>query len=125
MTDGRPFDYPDDAGLPPPVPPPYPGYPGYNGGYPPYPFPAPYKPPGTSGMAIGALVSALAGLVFCGLPSVAGLILGVIAMRQTRQTGQDGYGLALAATIIGGLVTAFMALGFLLWIGVFATGLTA
>ena len=125
MTDGRPFDYPDDAGLPPPVPPPYPGYPGYNGGYPPYPFPAPYKPLGTSGMAIGALVSALAGLVFCGLPSVAGLILGVIAMRQTRQTGQDGYGLALAATIIGGLVTAFMALGFLLWIGVFATGLTA
>lgn len=121
MTDGRPFDYPDDAGLPSPVPPPYPGY----NGYPAYPFPAPYKPPGTSGMAIGALVSALAGLVFCGLPSVAGLILGVIAMRQTRQTGQDGYGLALAATIIGGLVTAFMALGFLLWIGVFATGLTA
>lgn len=123
MTEDRPLDYPDDAGLPPPVyppPPPYPPYPGY----PPYPYPPP-KPLGTNGKAIGALVCALAGFVFCGLPSVAGLILGVIAMRETKRTGQDGYGLALAGTIIGGAITAFMVLGLLLWIGVFATGLTA
>ncbi|MGW0159017.1 DUF4190 domain-containing protein [Mycobacterium sp. NPDC003323] len=119
MTGDRPLEYPDDAALPPPVHhPPYPGYPAYPG----YPPP---RPVGTNGMAIGALVSALAGLVFCGLPSVAGLILGVIAMRQTKRSGQDGYGLALAGTIIGGVVTAFMVLGLLLWIGVFATGLTA
>jgi len=42
--------------------------------------------------------------VLCGLPSIAGIILGVIAMRETKQTGQDGYGLALAGLIIGSLV---------------------
>lgn len=127
MTGGYPYGRPGDPGLPPPPPaqgyppatgapyPPYPNYPPYAG----YP---PYRPPGTNGTAIAALVSALAGVVFCGLPSVAGLILGVIAMRQTKQTGQDGYGLALAATIVGALVTVVMVLGTLLWIGLIAGG---
>lgn len=117
MTEDKPLDFPDDAGLPPPI---YPGYPDY----PPYPYQPP-KPLGTNGKAIGALVFALVGVMFCLLPSVAGLILGVVAMRETKRTGQDGYGLALAGTIIGGLVTAFMVLGLLLWIGVLASGLTA
>ncbi len=56
------------------------------------------------------MVTALAGLVFCGLPSIAGLILGIIAMRECKRTGQDGYGLALAGTIIGGLVAALLVL---------------
>ncbi len=68
------------------------------------------KPPGTNGKAIAALVTALAGLMFCGLPSIAGLILGIIAMRECRRTGQDGYGIALAGAIIGGLVTALWVL---------------
>ena len=127
MTDDRPYDYPDDAGLPPPV---YPGsYPPPPHGYPHQPYyhqqPQYQRPVGTNGKAVGALACALAGMVFCGLPSVAGLILGVVAMRETKRTGQDGYGLALAGTIIGGLVTAFMVLGLLLWIGVLASGLTA
>lgn len=62
------------------------------------------KPPGTNGKATAALVTSLAGLLLFGLPSIAGLILGIIAMRETKQTGQDGYGIALAGTIIGGLV---------------------
>lgn len=33
-----------------------------------------------------------------------GIILGIIAMTETRRTGQDGYGIALAGTIIGALV---------------------
>lgn len=141
MTDGppqpppgdpdAPLDYPADPGLPPPVyPGPHPGFPGPPPGYPPMGFPGypgydPYLPPkplGTNGKAVGALVAALVGLVFCGVPSVAGLVLGVIAMRETRRTGQDGYGLALAGTIIGGLVTAGLVLMILLWIGVFASG---
>ena len=44
----------------------------------------PGKPLGTNGKAIAALVTALAGLVFCGLPSIAGLILGIIAMREMQ-----------------------------------------
>ncbi len=62
--------------------------------------------------------------LFCGLPSVAGLVLGVIAMRETRRTGQDGYGLALAGAVIGGLITAGLVLLTLLWIGVVVSGFT-
>lgn len=129
MTGGHPYGPPDGPSLPPPLPPqayppgpaaPYPPYPGY----PPYAGYPPYRPPSTNGTAIAALVSALAGLVFCGLPSVAGLILGVIAMRQTKRTGQDGYGLALAATIVGALATIVMTLGVLLWIGLMARSMT-
>lgn len=122
-----PVDYPTDPGLPPPVyPRPYPPGPGYPPpGYA-YPGYDPYrqKPLGTNGKAIAALVTALGGLVFCGLPSVIGLILGVIAMRETRRTGQDGFGLALAGVIIGGLATTGLVLYALLWIGIIASGFT-
>ena len=118
-----PVDYPSGyPQLPPPVypqdggyPPPYPGYLPYD----------PYgqgRPLGTNGKAIASLVAALAGLVFCGLPSIAGLILGIIAMRECKRTGQDGYGLALAGTIVGALVTALVVLYFVFVIGIAASG---
>jgi uncharacterized protein DUF4190 len=122
------FDYPADAGLPPPVYPPtypagYPGYPAapgyYAGGYDPY---RPAKPPGTNGKAIAALVTSLAGLFCCGLPSIVGLILGVIGMRETKRTGQDGYAIALIGAIIGGLAVAGWVLYLLLSIGIYASG---
>jgi hypothetical protein len=138
-----PVDYPTNLGLPPPVygpgysgppgypPPGYPppGYQPYAGGYPyatdPYdPYRA-VKPLGTNGKAIAALATALAGLLFCGLPSIVGLFLGVIAMRETKRTGQDGYGIALAGTIIGGLVTVGWGLYLLLIIGLYASGWSA
>ena len=123
-------DYPMDAGLPPPVYPPpypgpagYPGYPGgpgiYAGGYDPY---RPTKPPGTNGKAIAALVTSLVGLLCCGLPSIVGLILGVVAMRETKRTGQDGYAIALIGAIIGGLVVAGWVVYLLLYIGIYASG---
>lgn len=101
----RPWDYPSDAGLPPPVyPPPYPGY------YPnPVPYP-PFTPTGTNGKAIAALVTSLAGLVCCGLPSIVGLVLGLVAMRETKRSGQDGYGLAVAAVVVGTLIIVGYAL---------------
>ena len=119
-----PVDYP--TGYPPLPPPVYPqdaGYPaaGYPGFQPYDPYRA-VKPPGTNGKAIAALVSALVGFMFCGLPSIAGLILGIIAMRECRRTGQDGYGLALAGTIIGGLVTAMWVLYLVFVIGIAASG---
>ncbi len=123
-----PVDYPTGyPTLPPPVNPQAAGYP--QAGYPPaYPGYQPYdpyrpgKPLGTNGKAIASLVTALAGLVFCGLPSIAGFILGIIAMRECRRTGQDGYGLALAGTIIGGLITALVVLYFVFVIGLAASG---
>jgi hypothetical protein len=95
----RPLDYPVDAGLPPPVfPPPYPGY------YQPHPAYPPFRPAGTNGKAIAALVTSLAGLICCGLPSIVGLVLGLVAMRETKRRGQDGYALAVAAVIISTLI---------------------
>jgi Domain of unknown function (DUF4190) len=113
-----PVDYPTDYPLPPgypPMPPPvhpawYPGH-GY---YPPAPYgsPGPYGPygpygggvpPGTNGKAIAALVCALTGLVvcMCFVPSLAAIVLGLLAMAETRRTGQAGYGLAVAGVVVG------------------------
>lgn len=107
-----PVDYPlDYQGPPPPFPPPY------TGGYP-YPYDPyrPVRPPGTNGLAIATLVTALVGLFFCGVPSLVAVIIGPMAMRQTRRTGQQGFGIALAGTILGALVL----LGVLLYVLFFA-----
>jgi hypothetical protein len=120
-----PLDYPGNyPPLPPPVYPPAPA-----GGYPGYPYSGmpydPYrlaKPMGTNTKAIAALVTSLVGLMFCGLPSIAGLILGVIAMRETRRTGQDGYGIALAGAIIGGLVAVLWLFYFVFMVAIAASG---
>ena len=137
-----PVDYPAAyPPMPPPVypqpgggyPPPPPGYPppGYGAGYPsPYPGYPPYsydpyqtvKPLGTNGKAIASLITSLAGLVCCGLPSIAGVILGFLAMRETKSTGQEGYGIALAGTIVGGLVITFFVLYLMVAVILGATG---
>ncbi|CAN5287455.1 hypothetical protein BH11ACT6_BH11ACT6_59610 [soil metagenome] len=124
-------DYPPPAGYPPPPPqyspgyPPPPGYaPGYPQAYPGYPPYDPYntgKPHGTNGKAIAALVTAISGPVLCGLPSIAGIILGIIAMRETKRTGQDGYGLALAGLIIGCVVVVLVVLYILFMIVIAAS----
>lgn len=82
-------------------PPPPPGVPGYPPGY--------HYPPqrGTNTMAILALVLSL---VFAPV----GIILGHLARKQIRETGEDGDGLALAGMIIGYVLTG---LGLLLCVG--------
>jgi hypothetical protein len=102
-----PTPYPAPTGYPYPAPG-YPAYPGYGDPYDPY---RPTKPPGTNGKAIAALVTSLAGLLLCGLPSIAGVILGIVAMRETKRTGQDGFGLAVAGLAIGVVI----AVGYALW----------
>src|SRR5215207_2076425 len=125
-------DPPPPAGPPPGSPGPYgqPGYaqpehaqPGYGQpGYAPPGYPPPgYGPPGyppvyvrpTNTMAILALVMAF---VF----APAGLILGIVARKQIRETGEDGDGLALAGIIVGGIVTAIFVLFIVFWIIAFA-----
>lgn len=106
--------YPGGAGLPPPL---YPGPP-LPGAYPGHPAPGyyyspyPARPQGTNGKAIAALVTSLAGFVCC-VPALVGLLLGIIAMRETKSSGQDGYGLALAGVVVGGFIMA----GYLLYLG--------
>ncbi|MDF1928678.1 DUF4190 domain-containing protein, partial [Mycolicibacterium smegmatis] len=97
---------PPAAAFPPPYPPPQPGF-----SYAPF---DPYgRPPGTNGLAIASLVCSLAGMLCC-LPGLAGLVLGILGMRETRRTGQDGYGIAVAGTVIGAFVTVGIALYFVL-----------
>src|SRR5829696_5794710 len=121
-SDDNPYGVYPAAPPPPPGPPAYgppPGYgapPGYgppHGYGPPPGYPQPYGRP-TNTMAILSLV-----LAFVFAP--AGLILGIIARRQIRQTGEDGDTLALAGIIVGGIVTAIFVLLILFWIIAFAS----
>jgi hypothetical protein len=75
------------------------------------PSPGPPPPSGsgekpTSGLAIASLVCGLAGVLFCGLPSIVGLILGIVAMKKISESqGRlGGHGLALAGTIVSGVM---------------------
>lgn len=104
----RPVEYPESYA--PPYPPP--SYPPYRD---PYSSFGSAKPPGTNGMAIAALVTALAGPLLCGAPSIVAVVLGIVAMRDTRRTGQDGYGMALAGVIVSAIVLVFGAIAAVIW----------
>jgi Domain of unknown function (DUF4190) len=101
---------PQPAYGPPPGYGPLPGYPQQPAYGPPpgYGYPPAYGRP-TNTMAILALV-----LAFVFAP--AGLILGIVARKQIRQTGEDGDGLALAGIIVGGIFTAIFVLLIVFWI---------
>jgi len=105
------YGQPQYGQVPPPGYGPPPGYPPPGYGAPGYPPPAWGRP--TNTMAIVALVMAF---VF----APAGLILGIVARKQIRRTGEDGDGLALAGIIVGGIVTAIFVLIIALWIVAFA-----
>ncbi|OBH88547.1 DUF4190 domain-containing protein [Mycobacterium sp. E2733] len=124
------YDQPPGYGPPPyqPVPPqfggPPAGYgpPSYPGGYYPppdylggYGLPSGLKP-GTNKLAIASLISSFSGVFCCCLGSIAGIVMGAIALNQIKRTQQDGYGLAVAGIVIGvatlvvGLVVAIFAM---------------
>ena len=102
---------PPQYGTPPYGTPPYgaptPGYPPPTGyGPPPTGYPAPdysiYGPPAqkTNSMAIASLVASLVGFL-CWLGSIAGIVLGIVAMNQIKQNREQGHGLAVAGIAIG------------------------
>jgi hypothetical protein len=117
------------------------GQPGYPvagqpvGGYPP-PYqggPQPYYgAPGfgyagpqtrTNPLAIASLVCAVGGLVTC-ISAPVGVVLGHIAKRQIRETGEQGEGMATAGLWVGYILTFAVVLGLLAWLAVviFAIG---
>lgn len=72
-------------------------------------------------MGIVAFILSLAGLVTSGLASVVGLILGIVALVQSKKAGHKN-GLALAAIIIGAIIVVLCVVGlviFFLWFGAF------
>jgi hypothetical protein len=100
----------------------YPGYPasatpaspGYGYGYGGYAQPVPVRQ--TNGLAIAAMVVALAGILMCGIPSIVGAIMGHVARRQIRERGEDGDGMALTGVIVGWIVFGLSAIGWLLYV---------
>lgn len=81
----------------------------------------PYGPYGTAGRAYGTPVSvnalAVAALVLgllCFVPAL-GLVLGLIALRQIKRSGQSGRGLAIAGAVLS-------CVGVVLWTVVLSTG---
>jgi Domain of unknown function (DUF4190) len=130
MTDpNQPFGDPGGAPYyrPPYSPPPY-GYPppyqaGY-GGPPQYPTPYdpydPYRvaPLGTNGLAVGSLVTSIAGVVlgvpltlFCYvglLIPIVGIVLGAVALNQINRTNQQGRGLAIGGIAVGGITLVLL-----------------
>ncbi len=82
------------------------------------PYGAPYGPPvlapRTNGMAIAALACGIGGF-FVFPASIAAVVLGHIARREIRQTGEGGGGMATAGLVlgyIGTVIGALLVIGF-------------
>jgi hypothetical protein len=117
MTNPQQSDWSNPTQPASPVPPPAIEYSSEPTTAPAYPYGAAYPPPGygppayvqpvivsppTNGMAIAALVCAVLGLG----PIAA--ILGHVARKQIRETGEQGDGLALAGIIVGWVTTGLV-----------------
>jgi hypothetical protein len=59
-------------------------------------------------MAIASLVSSIVG-VCCGLGAIVGIVLGIVALNQIKQTREAGQGLAIAGIVVG-VVTMMISL---------------
>jgi hypothetical protein len=79
--------------------------------------------PQTNGLAVAALVCSVAGIV-AGFTFPVGAILGHVALKQLRERGESGAGLAKAGIIIGWIGTALMLAFVVLLIALFAQGLS-
>ena len=119
--------------------PPYPGQQGFAGqqpGYPAYPgqpgYPTPGygQPTGTNGLAIASLATGIIAFPFSCIPflgygsiflGIAAIVMGVIAMKQTKQTGQQGRGMAIAGVVLGGVYLALFVIGLIFGIAYVAT----
>jgi Domain of unknown function (DUF4190) len=71
----------------------------------------------TNGLAIASLVCSLAGLVTC-ISAPVGVVLGHVAKRQIRQTGEQGEGLANAGLWVGYILTVLGVLLLIGWLGI-------
>jgi hypothetical protein len=91
-------DLPSSYAVPQPVPPPAA-----------YQF-QPMAPTHTNGMAIASLICAIGQLVGGPFAGIAAIILGHMARRRIRETGEQGDGLALTGLILGYIGTVGLAL---------------
>ena len=80
-----------------------------------------YGPPQpvTNGLAIASLICSLGGLLTC-ISAPVGIVLGHMAKRQIRQTGEQGEGLAVAGLWVGYILTGLGLLGIIAWFALLA-----
>ena len=87
-----------------------------------HPPAAPYSPPvprATSPLAVASLICGLAEIPTLGVSAVPAVILGYMARKQIRETGERGEGLAVAGLILGGIVVVWVfaaVLGIMIWL---------
>ncbi len=79
------------------------------GGHP----PVPSLPPKTNSMAIASLLCGIGQVMFWPLITIPAIVLGHVARRQIRQTGEAGSGLATAGLVLGYIGAGVVALGVL------------
>lgn len=75
--------------------------------------------PTTNGLAIASLICSIGGLVTC-ISAPVGIVLGHIARKQIRQTGEQGEGLAVAGLWVGYILTGLGLLGIIAWFALLA-----
>ncbi len=77
----------------------------------------------TNGLAIASLICGIGQIFLFTVGSVAAVVLGHLARRQIRQTGEEGAGIALAGMILGyiGLVLSIIAFILILALAVWAS----
>lgn len=115
QTQGQPGpDFTQNAGIPNQQ---------YPGAYPPPPYPGPgyapyyaYPPPPTARTNTMAILALVLAFVF----APAGIVLGIVAVRQIRTTGEDGHGLAVAGIVVGSVFTALIVVYIVVIIVIFA-----
>lgn len=86
--------------------------------YPAAQYPTPV-PSATNPLAVASLICGLAEIPTLGVSAVPAVVLGYMARKQIRETGERGEGLAVAGLILGGIVVAcFFAtvLGIMIWL---------
>lgn len=99
----------------------------YGGPAPQYGAPNPYgatypQSRGTNGLAIASLITSIVGGCFYGVGSIVGIILGIVALGQIKQSGQEGRGLAIAGIAIGGAYVVGWILFFVIMLIAAASG---
>lgn len=115
-------EQPAEQSPPPPPPSPYgqpqpPASPYQPYGAPPAPYGSFQPTQQTNGLAIGSLIVSIASVVFCcGLPGIAGAIMGHIARKQIREQGQAGDGMALGGIIVGWAAFGLALAGVILYV---------
>ncbi|MGH3098973.1 MAG: DUF4190 domain-containing protein [Streptosporangiales bacterium] len=90
-------------------------YPPAQYGAPVYGYAYPPKPP-TNTMAVLSLVFALCGFVIWFICSLLGLIFGIVAKKQLKQSGEGGDGLATAGIVISAILLGLKVVGLLIWL---------